>query len=100
MTGRAEHSDPQLVQIHSRHGVDTTAARPGVFIKTYGCQMNEYDSAKLLKLVEQRYNPVDSAEKAELILINTCSVRDKPEQKLYSLLGRVDRIVPLLNELQ
>lgn len=60
---------------------------PGVYIRTFGCQMNEYDSAKLYRLLERSYRPVDSPEKASLILINTCSVREKPELKLYSLLG-------------
>ncbi len=63
--------------------------RKGVYIRTFGCQMNEYDSQKLLKLLENDYDAVDAPEKADLILINTCSVRDKPEQKLYSMLGRM-----------
>ena len=66
--------------------------KKGVFIRTYGCQMNEYDSQKLYKILENEYRPVDSAEAADLVLINTCSVRDKPEQKLYSLLGRMNEL--------
>ncbi len=66
-----------------------TAGKKGMYIKTFGCQMNEYDSRKLEKLLESGYSSVDAPEKAELILINTCSVRDKPEQKLYSLLGQL-----------
>jgi len=66
--------------------------KPGVFIKTYGCQMNEYDSLKLEKILENTHQKVDSPEKADLVLINTCSVRDKPEQKLYSLLGRMSEL--------
>jgi tRNA-2-methylthio-N6-dimethylallyladenosine synthase len=61
---------------------------PGCFIKTYGCQMNVYDTDKLYKLLESSYRSVDSPEEAELIIVNTCSVREKPEHKLYSLLGR------------
>ncbi len=61
--------------------------RKGVYIQTFGCQMNEYDTRKLYKVLEDQYQPVSAPEDAELILINTCSVRDKPEQKLYSLLG-------------
>ena len=63
-----------------------------LFIKTFGCQMNNYDSDKLEKILESQYNRIDNPEKADLILVNTCSVRDKPEQKLYSLLGEYREI--------
>jgi tRNA-2-methylthio-N6-dimethylallyladenosine synthase len=66
--------------------------KKGVYIRTYGCQMNEYDSQKLYKILESEYRPVDSAESADLVLINTCSVRDKPEQKLYSMLGSMTEL--------
>ena len=65
------------------------APKKGVFIRTFGCQMNEYDSQKLYKILEHEYQPVDAPEKADLVLINTCSVREKPEQKLYSMLGEM-----------
>lgn len=65
---------------------------PGVFIKTFGCQMNVYDSEKLERILADRYQPVDSPEEARLIIVNTCSVRDKPEQKLYSLLGELKHL--------
>jgi tRNA-2-methylthio-N6-dimethylallyladenosine synthase len=51
--------------------------------------MNDYDTQKLFKILEGEYSPVDAPEKADLVLINTCSVRDKPEQKLYSMLGQM-----------
>lgn len=70
----------------------TQNARKGVYIKTFGCQMNEYDTEKLKKLLEEGYHPVTNAEEAELILINTCSVRDKPEQKLYSMIGEMQAL--------
>lgn len=60
-----------------------------VYIKTFGCQMNVYDTEKLLTILEKEYDPVDSPEEANLVIVNTCSVRDKPEQKLYSLLGEL-----------
>lgn len=63
--------------------------KQGVYIRTFGCQMNEYDTQKLYKILEGDYQPVDAPEKADLVLINTCSVRDKPEQKLYSMLGQL-----------
>ncbi|MGH7829480.1 MAG: radical SAM protein, partial [Candidatus Binatia bacterium] len=60
-----------------------------LYIQTYGCQMNEKDSARIVQLMRQMdYAPTDKAEEADLILLNTCSVRDKAEQKVYSALGR------------
>jgi tRNA-2-methylthio-N6-dimethylallyladenosine synthase len=59
-----------------------------VFIKTYGCQMNEHDTQRMLSMLEvQGYAPVDAPEQADLILVNTCSVRANPENKVYSFLG-------------
>lgn len=60
-----------------------------VYIRTYGCQMNEYDSQKLLKILEPEYQPSTNVADADLVLVNTCSVRGKPEHKLYSLLGEL-----------
>ena len=61
----------------------------GVWIKTFGCQMNEYDSEKMLSLLSADYRPVSSAEEAQLVIVNTCSVREKAAHKLYSLLGKL-----------
>jgi tRNA-2-methylthio-N6-dimethylallyladenosine synthase len=58
------------------------------FIQTYGCQMNQYDSEKIaLVLARAGHEPTDRIDAADLILLNTCSVRDKAEQKVYSALG-------------
>ncbi|NMC62964.1 MAG: tRNA (N6-isopentenyl adenosine(37)-C2)-methylthiotransferase MiaB [SAR324 cluster bacterium] len=62
--------------------------RKGLYIKTFGCQMNEYDSAKLGKLLETTHRLVSDPQDASLILINTCSVREKPAEKLFSMLGQ------------
>ena len=60
------------------------------YIKTMGCQMNEYDSDFLAQsLIHNGLSPVDDPMSADLILINTCTVRAKPEQKALSLLGRM-----------
>lgn len=60
-----------------------------VYIQTFGCQMNELDSGKMLRLLEgDGYASTGAPEEADVILINTCSVREKPEQKVRSLLGR------------
>ncbi len=60
-----------------------------LYLQTYGCQMNQYDSERIVRLMGQAgYAPTDRAEDADLILLNTCSVREKAEQKVYSALGR------------
>ena len=60
-----------------------------VYIETYGCQMNEHDSERILRLLEKSsYLETKDAKEADFILINTCSVREKPEHKVYSALGR------------
>jgi len=62
-----------------------------VFIRTFGCQMNEYDSDKMADVLNaaQGYEPTDNPEDADLILFNTCSVREKAQEKVFSDLGRV-----------
>jgi tRNA-2-methylthio-N6-dimethylallyladenosine synthase len=61
-----------------------------VFIQTHGCQMNEYDSAKMLDVLESDMGMqvTDLAEEADLLLLNTCSIREKAQEKVFSLLGR------------
>jgi tRNA-2-methylthio-N6-dimethylallyladenosine synthase len=60
-----------------------------VYIETYGCQMNEHDTERMLRLLEgSSYFETKDAQEADFILINTCSVREKPEHKVYSALGR------------
>ncbi len=65
-----------------------------VFIKTFGCQMNEYDSARMADVLNaaQGYTPTTDVEEADLILFNTCSVRDKAQEKVFSDLGRVKHL--------
>ena len=60
------------------------------YIATMGCQMNEYDSDFISDILsENGCLPVDSPDAADLIIINTCSVREKAEQKAFSMLGRM-----------
>ena len=66
---------------------------PHVYIKTFGCQMNEHDSERMLALLEEcGYQETVKWEEADLILINTCTVREKPEQKAYSIVGRFQQL--------
>lgn len=74
---------------------DPPAAAPKkVFIRTFGCQMNEYDSDKMADVLgaAQGYTPTDDPEQADLILFNTCSVREKAQEKVFSDLGRVKHL--------
>jgi tRNA-2-methylthio-N6-dimethylallyladenosine synthase len=61
-----------------------------VFIQTHGCQMNEYDSDKMLDVLnnEMGYELTEDADEADLLLLNTCSIREKAQEKVFSLLGR------------
>ncbi|VAW72171.1 tRNA-i(6)A37 methylthiotransferase [hydrothermal vent metagenome] len=61
-----------------------------VYIKTHGCQMNEYDSGKIgdILLAEQGYLPVAEPGHADLLVLNTCSIREKAQEKVFSELGR------------
>ena len=65
-----------------------------VFIKTFGCQMNEYDSDKMADVLRaaQGYEATRDIEQADLILFNTCSVREKAQEKVFSDLGRVKHL--------
>jgi tRNA-2-methylthio-N6-dimethylallyladenosine synthase len=65
-----------------------------VFIRTFGCQMNEYDSDKMSDVLNAAdgYEPTDDVEQADLILFNTCSVREKAQEKVFSDLGRVKHL--------
>src|SRR5712675_1462628 len=60
-----------------------------LYLQTYGCQMNQYDSERIAQILGRMdYERTEHIETADLILLNTCSVRDKAEQKVYSALGR------------
>jgi tRNA-2-methylthio-N6-dimethylallyladenosine synthase len=59
-----------------------------LYIQTYGCQMNQYDSERIAQVMARaNYTLTDEPKNADLILLNTCSVRDKAKQKVYSALG-------------
>jgi len=67
-----------------------TPLRKNVFIKTYGCQMNVYDSARMADvLAPLGYGVCDSAEDADMVILNTCHIREKAAEKVFSELGRL-----------
>ena len=61
-----------------------------LFIKTFGCQMNDYDSSKMEDVLRDSHGllPASSPEEADVLLLNTCSIREKAQEKVFSLLGR------------
>jgi len=70
------------------------ASAPKVYVRTFGCQMNEYDSDKMVDVLRaaEGYEPTTDPEQADLILFNTCSVREKAQEKVFSDLGRVKHL--------
>jgi len=72
---------------------DFSGSLKGVYISTYGCQMNVNDTERMFSLLEMiNYAPVSSAEQAQLIIINSCSVREKPVHKVVSEVGRYKKL--------
>ena len=66
---------------------------PKAYIQTFGCQMNEHDSYRMVEvLARQGYAMTEEVDEASLVILNTCSVRQNPENKVYSLLGRLRRL--------
>ena len=64
---------------------------PKLYLRTFGCQMNEYDSEKIADVLAaaEGLEPVERPEDADLIVFNTCSVREKAQEKVFADLGRV-----------
>jgi tRNA-2-methylthio-N6-dimethylallyladenosine synthase len=63
------------------------------FVKSYGCQMNVYDATRMEELLTaDGYGLTDSAEKADLVILNTCHIREKAAEKIYSELGKLKRL--------
>ncbi|HEU4988021.1 MAG TPA: tRNA (N6-isopentenyl adenosine(37)-C2)-methylthiotransferase MiaB [Rhizobiaceae bacterium] len=74
-------------------GAVTPAKARKVFVKTYGCQMNVYDSQRMADaLARDGYQPTEVMEEADLVLLNTCHIREKAAEKVYSELGRIRKL--------
>ena len=73
-----------------KHPFSSKTMPPRLFIKTFGCQMNEYDSTKMADVLREShgYQVAERPEDADLLLLNTCSIREKAQEKVFSLLGR------------
>jgi tRNA-2-methylthio-N6-dimethylallyladenosine synthase len=76
-----------------RKASPVSAGRKRVFIQTYGCQMNVYDSERMRDvLAPLGYAPVDAPDDADLVILNTCHIREKATEKVYSEIGRLKRL--------
>jgi len=74
-----------MTQLRSKQG-------KSVFIRTYGCQMNAYDSERMADLLKPiGYGPAPSPDEADLVILNTCHIREKAAEKVYSELGRLKK---------
>ena len=65
-----------------------------LFVETHGCQMNEYDSARMADLLGASHGleQTDSADEADVLLLNTCSIREKAQEKVFHQIGRWKKI--------
>ena len=64
-----------------------------LYIKTYGCQMNVYDSERMADVLRPLgYGVTDQPEEADLVVLNTCHIREKATEKVYSELGQLKRM--------
>ena len=64
-----------------------------LFVKTFGCQMNVYDSERMKDvLAPTGYMPTDSLEDADMVILNTCHIREKASEKVFSDLGRLRKL--------
>ncbi len=86
----APQADAQTVVASHPPSAPPASAPKKLFIETHGCQMNEYDSAKMAEVLgaEEGMVMTENAEEADVILINTCSIREKAQEKVFSQLGR------------
>ena len=81
---------PSLLPLPGKRQPIPGGARGKLYIKTHGCQMNEYDSAKMADVLAaaEGLELTDNPEEADVVLVNTCSIREKAQEKVFSQLGR------------
>ncbi|WP_417688587.1 tRNA (N6-isopentenyl adenosine(37)-C2)-methylthiotransferase MiaB [Roseibium sp.] len=85
-------TDRQETEIATADAQKATPTRK-VFMRTYGCQMNVYDSERMNDvLAPQGYSATDNLEDADLVILNTCHIREKAAEKVYSELGRIRKV--------
>ncbi|NJR20550.1 MAG: tRNA (N6-isopentenyl adenosine(37)-C2)-methylthiotransferase MiaB, partial [Hyphomonadaceae bacterium] len=84
------HEDATLTQIDARTSAPSPKNDKKLFIQTYGCQMNVYDSERMADvLAPLGYSSVNKPDEADLVVLNTCHIREKATDKVYSEIGRI-----------
>jgi len=84
------HGTRFSASVTSSSKADGPRVPKSLFIKTYGCQMNVYDSDRMAEtLAPLGYAPIDGPESADMVILNTCHIREKAAEKLFSELGRL-----------
>ncbi len=84
--------DHDIIDLSTAEKAQPAKPTKSVFVKTYGCQMNVYDSERMLGLLKPLgFETVDQPEGADLVILNTCHIREKAAEKVYSDLGRLKK---------
>jgi len=87
---RPQENEAALSELETPRGTAEGGAQKKVFIKTYGCQMNVYDSGRMADvLAPVGYAETQNPDEADLVILNTCHIREKAAEKVYSELGRL-----------
>ena len=74
-------------------GMKNYGSNKKYFVKTYGCQMNEHDSEMICAILEDMsFSKTDSYEDADLIILNTCAIRENAHNKTFGMLGRIKHL--------
>ena len=84
-----EMTTPELIPLPGQRPTVAGGARGKLYIKTHGCQMNEYDATKMADVLaaSEGLELTDNPEEADVVLVNTCSIREKAQEKVFSQLG-------------
>ena len=91
--GRVSFHFGQVMTAQTDTPTKPEASKKKLYVKTYGCQMNVYDSERMTEtLTDQGYEAVDTPDAADLVLLNTCHIREKAAEKVYSDLGRLRKL--------
>ncbi|MFN3625793.1 MAG: tRNA (N6-isopentenyl adenosine(37)-C2)-methylthiotransferase MiaB, partial [Hyphomicrobium sp.] len=90
MDDRLTEIEEDVAEATSALALDGPMGGRKVFVRTFGCQMNVYDSERMTEaLASQGYAETGSLEDADLVILNTCHIREKAAEKVYSDLGRI-----------
>ncbi len=82
-------SEPDFADPQSEAAAAPAPARKKLFIKSYGCQMNAYDAQRMTDLLAASFDETQSLDDADLVILNTCHIREKAAEKIFSELGKV-----------